>query len=215
MTVVACRWGEANSSRFAFEAVIDGICRMAWERLDSTDVRRVAEAYWYFSVQFGENLEIACARHPNDPALAALRNAECAAVRRLPERDPAGRDERLAEAGLVYLDRTRQLDDAVRAASIASYAGGGLSRIFGAMLQAPDWDGDGQRAFRLFLEEHIRFDGEFGVGHGVLSRHLSADDRILPLWTAFRDLLTAAAPKLATVAAVSRRAQRAPKLRLV
>jgi hypothetical protein len=30
-----------------------------------------------------------------------------------------------------------------------------------------------------------------------LCRHLVADDRILPLWTLFRDLLVGAAPRLA------------------
>jgi hypothetical protein len=52
-----------------------------------------------------------------------------------------------------------------------------------------------------------------------LSRHLPVDDRILPLWTAFRDLLATAVPKLATVAAVTRRTPRTPvllpRLRLV
>jgi len=44
----------------------------------------------------------------------------------------------------------------------------------------------------------------------MLSRHLPVDDRILPLWTAFRDLLATAVPKLATVAAVRRSGQRQP-----
>ena len=87
------------------------------------------------------------------------------------------------------------------------------------MLRAPHWYGRGQRAFRFFLEEHIRFDSDDGAGHGTLSRHLPVDDRILPLWTAFRDLLTTAVPKLATASAVTRRAAREPvflrSLRLV
>jgi hypothetical protein len=119
-------------------------------------------------------------------------------------------DARLTDAGLSYLEKTRGIDDAARAASIGSYEDTGLSRVFGAMLRAPHWYGKGQRAFRFFLEEHIRFDSEDGAGHGSLSRHLAADDRILPLWAAFRDLLVIAVPKLATVAAVTRRAPRAP-----
>lgn len=217
--------------RFVFDSVIDGICRMGWDELDDVEVMRVAKAYYYFSIQFRENLEIACARHPHDARLAKLYEGECNTdnlspwpgiaaagermnhdefMRRLLEFHPVGGDEKLTEAGLSYLEKTRGVDHASRAASIASYEDGGLSRVFGAMLRAPHWPGKGQRAFRFFLEEHIRFDSDDGAGHGSLSRHLAPDDGILPLWTAFRDLLTIAVPKLATVAAVTRRSRRTP-----
>lgn len=240
MTVISYRPRANTGSRFVFDSVIDGICRMAWDELDSDEVMRVAKAYYYFSIQFRENLEIARTLRPGDSKLAALWEGECDTdnlspwpgvaaagermnhdefMRRLLEFHPIRHDERLTEAGLAYLAKTRTLDDTARASSIASYEDGGLSRVFGAMLRAPHWYGRGQRAFRFFLEEHIRFDSDDGAGHGELSRHLPVDDRILPLWTAFRDLLTTAAPKLATVAAVTRREPRAPvllpRLRLV
>lgn len=219
--------------RFVFDEVVDSICRMAWDELTSDEVMRVAKAYYYFSIQFRENLEIACRRHPQDEKLAELYAGECDTdnlspwpgvategerlnhdefMRRLLAFHAVDSDHQLTEAGLAYLDKMRRVDDASRAASIASYEDGGLSRVFGAMLRAPHWHGRGQRAFRFFLEEHIRFDSDDGAGHGSLSRHLIVDDRILPLWTAFRDLLASAAPKLATVAAVTRRGQRAPVL---
>jgi hypothetical protein len=230
LAVLSYRSDDEERSRFVFDQVIDGICRMAWDELNNDEIMRVAKAYYYFSIQFRENLEIACARHPGDDKLAELWTGECDTDNLSPYEDvaapgerlnhdefmrrllcfhPAGHDERLTDAGLVYLDKTREVDDAARAASIASYEDTGLSRVFGAMLRAPHWYGRGQRAFRFFLEEHIRFDSEDGAGHGSLSRHLAPDDRILPLWTGFRDLLTTAVPKLATVAAV-RRAPRAP-----
>jgi hypothetical protein len=240
MTVFAYRPQTNIAARFVFDSVIDGICRMAWDQLDGDEIMRVAKAYYYFSVQFRENLEIARAQHPDDAKLAALWQGECDTdnlspwpgvaapgermnhdefMRRLLDFHPAGRDPRLTEAGIGYLERTRQVGKLARAASIASYEDGGLSRVFGAMLRAPHWHGKGQRAFRFFLTEHIRFDSDDGAGHGELSRHLPVDDRILPLWVAFRDLLTTAAPKLSAVAAVTRRAPRAPvllpRLRLV
>jgi hypothetical protein len=243
MTVLAFRPLAATGARFVFDSVIDSICRMAWHELDSNEVMCVAKAYYYFSIQFRENLEIARALYPGDPKLAELWEGECDTdnlspwpgvaapgermnhdefMRRLLAFHPADCDGKLIEAGLVYLEKTRQIDDGARASSIASYEDGGLSRVFAAMLRVPHWYGKGQRAFRFFLEEHIRFDGDDGddgAGHGELSRHLPVDDRILPLWTAFRDLLTIAVPKLATVAAITRRAPRAPvllpRLRLV
>jgi hypothetical protein len=51
-------------------------------------------------------------------------------------------------------------------------------------------------AFRHFLSEHIRFDSDVSQGHGALARHLSPDDRILPLWNDFRQLLVEFTPNL-------------------
>jgi hypothetical protein len=222
---------DAGRPGFVFDAVIDGICRMPWDELDSDEVMRVATAFYYFSIQFRENLEIACARHPHDAKLAELYDGECDTenlspwpgvaaagerlnhdefMRRVLHFHPAGRDKRLSAAGLAYLKKVRSVDDTARAASIASYEDGGLTRVFGAMLRAPHWHGQGQCAFRFFLEQHIRFDSEDGAGHGSLSRHLTPDDRILPLWTGFRNLLTGAVPKLATVPAIIRHRRRAP-----
>jgi len=236
-TVLIHAWadhGERAASagrRFAYEAVIDAICGMCWDALDNDEIMRVAKAYYYFSIQFRENLELACAQHPADAKLAELRAGECATdnlspwpgvaapgermdhdefMRRLLAYHPAGDDRALGDAGERYLERVRSVDGVARAASIASYEDGGLTRVFGAMLRAPQWYGRGQRAFRFFLEQHIAFDSDEGGGHGSLSRHLAPDDRILPLWTAFRDLLTGAAPRLARVAAVTQRAPHPP-----
>ena len=236
MTVLAFRspataGAMTTRSPFVFDAVIDSICGMAWRELDGDEVMRVAKAYYYFSVQFRENLAVARALNPGEPKLAALWDAECDTdnlspwagvaapgermnhdefIRRLLELHPAGRDTPLEKAGMAYLLRARCVDDTARAASIASYADGGLTRVFGAMLRAPQWHGQGQRAFRFFLEQHLRFDGNDETRQGSLSQHLPVDDRVLPLWTAFRDLLAAAVPRLATVAAVTRRAPRDP-----
>lgn len=210
--------GALNARRaFAFEGVIDEICRMQWETIGAGDVMRVAKAYYYFSIQFRENLETACRLHPADARLGELREGECDTdnlspwpgvaalgekldhdefMRRLLSLDAVDRDEYLTGLGQSYLDRVRGLSAAARAASIASYEDGGLSRVFHAMLRARHWHGAAAHAFRHFLAEHIRFDADEGGGHGALSRHLKVDDDILPLWIAFRDLLAAAAPRL-------------------
>ena len=206
--------------RFAFEAVIDEICRMRWESADRAGIMRVAKAYYYFSVQFRENLEIACDLYPEDECLGRLRAGECDTdnlspwpgvtapgekldhdefMKRLLAGDPVDRDPYLTSVGSRYLDRVRNLDVMTRGASIASYEDGGLSQVFGAMLRANDWRGAGPAAFKFFLEQHVLFDSDEEVGHGALARHLKADDAILPLWTAFRDLLAAALPRLVEV----------------
>lgn len=205
------------SEAFAFPAVIDEICRMRWETLAAGEVMQIAKAYYYFSIQFRENLEIACRLRPGDALLQKLSDGECNTdnlspfpgictmgeklnhdefMRRLLAFQPIEHDHALTLRGEAYLDRTRALADLPRAASIASYEDGGLSRVFAAMLRARDWHGAGPVAFRYFLEEHIRFDTDDDEGHGALSRHLTVDDAILPLWTAFRDLLLAAVPRL-------------------
>lgn len=208
---------EDPGTTFAYPAVIDEICGMRWETLGADEVMQVAKAYYYFSIQFRENLEIACRLRPGDALLQKLTEGECDTdnlspypgvctageklnhdefMRRLLAFQPIECDHALSLLGEAYLECTRSLADLPRAASIASYEDGGLSRVFGAMLRAPTWEGAGPLAFRFFLEEHIRFDTDDGEGHGALSRHLPVDDAILPLWTAFRDLLLAAAPRL-------------------
>lgn len=209
-----------KTTAFAFPAVIDEICGMRWEVLDAGEVMQVAKAYYYFSIQFRENLEIACRLRPDDALLKKLTEGECNTdnlspfpgictlgeklnhdefMRRLLAFQPIDCDHALTLLGEAYLEGTRALGDLPRAASIASYEDGGLSRVFGAMLRARDWRGAGPVAFRYFLEEHIHFDTDDDEGHGALSRHLPVDDAILPLWTAFRDLLLAAAPRLEPV----------------
>lgn len=196
---------------------IAAICRMAWEHLSSDEVLQVAKAYYYFSIQFRENLEIACRLRPGDADLAMLREGECDTdnlspwpgvatpgerldhdefMRRLLELQPVPDTRSLESLGRRYLIRIRSVNDETRALSIASFEDGGLSRVFSAMLRMPDWSGPGQRAFRFFLEQHIRFDSDPEGGHGSLSRHLIPDDSILPLWSAFGEMLTDAVPRL-------------------
>ena len=201
-----------------YQAIIDEICAMPWEHLDGDEVMQVAKAYYYFSIQFRENLEIACRHRPDDAKLAALRLGECNTdnlspwpqvafpgekldhdefMRRLLALQPVRDNEFLDALGASYLNRVRAVDDHARACSIASYEDGGLSRVFSAMLRAPHWPGDGQRAFHHFLEQHILFDTDDEAGHGCLSRHLTPDASILPLWSAFAALLALAVPRLA------------------
>ena len=110
-------------------------------------------------------------------------------MRRLLALQPMDDVTPLKRDGASYLTLVRQTGDLARAKSIASYEDGGLVRVFSAMLRAPYWGGPGQLAFRHFLEEHIKFDSCSNGGHGALSRHLLADDSILPLWVAFRNIL--------------------------
>ena len=88
------------------------------------------------------------------------------------------------------------MDKVARALSIASYEDGGLERTFKAFLQAPEFNNPALAAFRHFLSEHIRFDSNPDEGHGALARHLVPDDRILPLWRSFADMLVEFAPSL-------------------
>ena len=107
------------------------------------------------------------------------------------------RTAELKKIGEAYLAITRGMDATTSALSIASYEDGGLEQVFHAFLQAPDWDTPLLQAFKHFLTEHIKFDSDPTQGHGALSRHLAPDDRILPLWTAFRQLLVESVPNLA------------------
>jgi hypothetical protein len=196
----------------SYHAEIDAISDLKWESLSEADFIDAAWAYYFFSVQFRENLLIARRLHPDDEKLQHLESEECntdnlapwpgvaeagekmnhdefmlRTLRLSPISD--ARREAFEAAGERYLALTRGLDDETRALSIASYEDGGLERTFTAMLRAPESDNATVRAFRHFLSEHIRFDSDPEQGHGALSRHLAPDDRILPLWQAFRQIL--------------------------
>jgi len=200
-----------------YQRVIDEIGGLNWSALTREELMPACRAYYYFSVQFVGAVGIACNLYPSDRKLMELREGECDTdnlspypgiakegermnhdefMRRVVAMSSLDQDARTRVDGLgrSYLAEVRRMDPLTRAMSLSSYEDGGLETVFRAMLSAPDWDEPSLGAFRHFLVEHIRLDsGE----HGSLCRHLVADDRILPLWSAFRDILVAAAPRLA------------------
>ncbi len=206
--------------RLEFTQVIDEIRDLNWREATATDMVAAAWAYYHFSVQFRESLQVARSLHPHDEKLRQLEQEECDTSNLSPWPGVALPGEKMNHdefmrrtlallpieeekarffefAGQAYLDDTRSLDATTRANSIASYEDGGLETVFRAMLTAPDWDNAVLRAFRHFLSEHVRFDSDPEQGHGALSRHMRPDDRVLPLWVGFRDLLVRCVPRLA------------------
>jgi hypothetical protein len=203
-----------------YRLIIEEISHFRWETLDKADLHAVALAYYYFSIQFRENLCEALQLYPDDRLLLELFAGECDTANLSPWPEIAKTDERLNHdefmrraltlsssvwfdrgsidaAGSDYLERARSYPAQIKACSIASYENGGLESTFRAMLRAPDWSSPTLLAFRHFLTEHIKFDSDAETGHGALSRHLTVDDQVLPLWLDFRDLLLFAAPRLA------------------
>lgn len=205
---------------YDYPKVIDQICDLNWRALTGDDMVSVAWAYYYFSIQFRENLVTARRLYPDDPKLMQLEQEECATanlspwpgvaqpgermnhdefMRRTLELTPIDpeRARSLAAIGAEYLADMRSLDEVACAASIASYEDGGLERVFRAMLACQSWEEPLLRAFHHFLSEHIRFDSDPEQGHGALSRHMVLDDSVLPLWQGFRHLFITSVPLLA------------------
>jgi hypothetical protein len=205
---------------FAYEHVIDDICNFNWINLTEEELINVAWVYYYFSVQFRENLEVARNLYPDDDRLRQLDQGErdtdnlspwpgVATIGERMNHDEfmrrtlalttisESRRRELAALGQAYLTKIRAMDDDTRASAIASYEDGGLERVFRAILKAPHWSNPLLQAFRHFLAEHIRFDSDPEQGHGALCRHLTPDDRIHALWAEFRQILVRAAPRLA------------------
>ncbi len=199
---------------------VDDIVGLNWEGLTTNELQMVSEAYYYFSVQFCETVDIAVARYPTDEQLAELRKGECDTDNLSPYPGVAnpgeqmnhdefmrrtnnlsildrGSRERAAKLGAAYLEAARAVDPEIRISSLPSYEDGGLEKVFRAVLRAKDWDGTSLQAFKHFLEGHVRLDSDPAHGHGSLCRHLVADERIAPLCVAFKDLLVGAAPSLA------------------
>jgi hypothetical protein len=201
------------------DEAISGICGLDWPNLTPQDMISVAWSYYFFSVQFRENLSLACAAFPADPALQRLFAEECNTSNLSPypgiaaPGEAMNHDEFMAralglfeipaalrmayqDAGERYLAQVRNVEPAIRATSMASYEDGGLEAVFKAILRSPDYDNALIRAFRFFLSEHIRFDSDPDAGHGSLSRHIEADDNVAVLWDLFRRLLLETTPAL-------------------
>jgi hypothetical protein len=208
-----------SSAEYAYDNVITEIAGLDFENLDRAGISQVAWAYYFFSVQFRENLQVACRLYPDEPALSRLLEEETATdnlspwpgvaaphekmdhdefMRRALLLTPIDQEaqERIEEAGRAYLERTRAMEDRVRAMSISSYENGGLAAVFTAMLRCRHADTPLLAAFRHFLLKHIGFDSDPDEGHGALIRHIAPDDRIMPLWAEFRDLLLKSVPRL-------------------
>jgi hypothetical protein len=201
------------------DEAISAICGLDWPHLTPQDIVSVAWSYYYFSIQFRENLCLACAAFPDDEALKRLFTEECDTSNLSPypgiaaPGEKMNHDEFMARtlglfeipasvrdsyqaAGERYLAQIRAVDPAVRATSMASYEDGGLEAVFKAMLRSPESDNELIRAFRFFLSEHIRFDSDPDAGHGSLSRHIEADDNVAELWDLYRQLLSETTPSL-------------------
>jgi len=208
-----------NLNGFAYEQVIDEICDLDWASLAQEYLIHVASAYYYFSTQFREILEIARNLHPDDDRLLQLDYGERDTDNLSPWPGVAATGERmhhdefmrrtleltkisessrrrLEDIGQSYLTKVSAMDGKIRALALASYEDGGLERVFRAILKAQNWNDPLLRAFKHFLDEHIRFDSDPEQGHGALCRHLRPDDRVLPLWAEFRQMLVEAAPRL-------------------
>ena len=202
-----------------YETVVSDICAWPWARLSRDELTGAAWAYYYFSIQFRENLETARRLHPADPQLLELdrgeRNTDNLSpwpgvakagekmhhdefMRRTLTLDdiPVAKRAHYEMLGQTYLAKVRALDDQSKTLSISSYEDGGLEQLFKAMLTAPHWDTPLLKAFQHFLSEHIRFDSDPDAGHGALCRHLPPDDRVLPLWQALQTIFAAAVPGL-------------------
>jgi hypothetical protein len=206
---------------YAIERVIGEICALPWSSLSGDEMTDVAWAYYFFSIQFRESVGEARRLYPDDTSLKKVEAEECDTSNLSPWPRVAAIGERMNHdefmrrtlelvaltpsrvarheaIGQHYLTETRALRPETRAASLASYEDGGLERVFRSMLTCTEWNSDLLRAFRHFLSEHVRFDCDSEQGHGALCRHITFDEGILPLWTAFRDLLLEAAPALSS-----------------
>jgi hypothetical protein len=208
-----------ESPGLAYERAIDEICDLNWAGLSEEDLISVAWAYYHFSVQFRECLEIARGLYPEDHRLRQLDHGERNTDNLSPWRGVAAAGEKmnhdefmrrtleltpipeirrdvLAALGKAYLTKVRAIDRKSRALALASYEDGGLERVFRAILTAQHWNDSLLEAFKHFLAEHIMFDSDPDQGHGALCRHLTPDDRVLPLWVEFAQVLIGAVPQL-------------------
>jgi hypothetical protein len=202
-----------------YKKVIEDICDLNWAGLSHDDTTNVAWIYYYFSVQFCENVGIARALYPDDKRLEELDRGERDTDNLSPypgvveAGERVNHDEfvrrtlalttidetrrrRLQAIGAAYLEKVRSIDAVSRASSLASYEDGGLEKVFRHVLLSSQWDSNLLRAFRHFLEGHIALDSDPSTGHGALCRHMAPNRQVYELWIAFKDSLIEGVPGL-------------------
>jgi len=203
----------------SYKNIVQEIDGLGWENLNPDEVVRAVWAYYFFSIQFRENMFTACELFPEDEALQRLKREECDTSNLSPFPDIADFEEKLDHDEFVrrvlalapvseeeyvsfqmkgerYLSAIRAQDALSRALSIASYEDNGLLVVFTAMLRMPGLDVYPMDGFRHFAEAHIGFDSDADQGHGALCKGIVVDDRVTPLWQAFKDLLIDFVPGL-------------------
>ena len=211
--------GSQEQANPAYKGVIEEMCDLKWSSLSQDGLINVAWAYYHFSTHFRECIEAALRHYPNDKKLQELDRGErntdnlspypgvAEPGEKLNHEEfmrrtltltpiPESRRKMLEALGQTYLAKVRAIDEVIRVTSLSAYEDGGLEAVFRSILKAPHWDGAMLGAFRHFLVGHVALDSDQVAGHSVLSRHIKPDDRILPLWTAFRDIFVEAAPEL-------------------
>ena len=172
---------------FSYQNVIDDICDFNWRGLTEEDLINVAWAYYHFSIQFRDNLEIARKLYPDDERLLELDHGErdtnnlspwpgvAAAgekmnydefMRRALELTKMSDDRKqsLVAIGQAYLAKVRAMDHNSRAMALASYEDGGLEKVFRAMLTAQHWNDPALLAFKHFLSRTHQVRQRPGVG---------------------------------------------------
>src|SRR5580693_180643 len=73
---IATALSQVETTSPGYEQVIDEICNLNWANLSEEDLIRAAWAYYHFSVQFRECLEIAREMYPDDERLLQLDHGE-------------------------------------------------------------------------------------------------------------------------------------------
>ena len=145
---------DVKSPKASYEQVIDEICNLNWAKLNEEDLIRVAWAYYHFSVQFRECLEIAREMYPEDERLLQLDHGERNTDNLSPWPGVAAVGEKinhdefmrrtlelakipeigrivLSDIGNKYLKSVRAIDSKIRALALATYEDGGLEKSFG------------------------------------------------------------------------------------
>src|SRR5271170_3784772 len=169
-TEVQANLPRAHLRELSYRQVIDEICGLSWPKLTEEDLISVAWAYYHFSVQFRESLEIARDLYPDDDRLLQLDHGERDTnnlspwpgvaeigekmnhdefMRRTLDLLPIddARAQYLVSIGEAYLANIRRVDRLSRALSITSYEDGGLERVFGAILEFDNWNNGLLRSF--------------------------------------------------------------------
>src|ERR1700722_8691067 len=84
-----------DQATLGYESAVNEVCSLEWVALDRFQLTAVAWAYYFFSIQFRENLEVLHRKYPDNSQVQRLVQEECATDNLSPWPDVAAKAEKL------------------------------------------------------------------------------------------------------------------------
>lgn len=177
-----------------YKSYVNKIINLNWESLDQEDLQKLMILSAYSALEFAESLRKTVEMNPNNHALKEMADEELK-TDTLSFEDYKEKGDHsdflwhfiekynlfdkfksLKEIGEAYIEKVRNLPDEIKVMSIVSREQE-LPGIFNKILTSKNWEADGLKEYKYYLEQHIELDSAEG-GHADMLSNFDVDDKV-------------------------------------